>query len=197
MANVFARLMALVLLIGLSPAMLAIYLMVILDSRGPGIFVHSRFGKDDVRFNIYKFRTMIAIDKKDHIPHDALITRAGRFLRKYKLDEIPQLVNVLNGSMGFIGPRPEHPDYYLWCCKEIQGYSERTCVKPGITGLAQLCLGYTDDLAGARIKLKYDRYYIENMGLAIDLKIIIATLSLLLFGDRLFILGDVIKKIQG
>jgi exopolysaccharide biosynthesis polyprenyl glycosylphosphotransferase len=162
--------------------MLAI-LLIKLDSPGPIFFRQQRLGKEGKVFNILKFRTMIYdaenVGPGYTIAKDPRITRVGRLLRKYRLDELPQLLNVLKGEMSFIGPRPLVPYIFE---KEIPFYNYRLLVKPGITGWAQVM--YPDGIAieFTAEKLKYDLYYVKNIGALLDLNIILKTIYIVLLG---------------
>lgn len=187
-------------------------LAVKLDSPGPVFFRQERLGKDGKPFRILKFRTMFN-DAEKYGPqfachNDARITRAGRFLRKTRLDELPQLFNILKGDMSFIGPRPEREVFirefqqpvphlqegrraadkqgcHVLCGykERIPYYSYRLLVKPGITGWAQVMHTYASDLAETKEKLQYDLYYIKNMSLFLDLAILLKTIRIVLFGS--------------
>jgi lipopolysaccharide/colanic/teichoic acid biosynthesis glycosyltransferase len=113
---------------------------------------------------------------------DPRITRVGRFLRVSRLDEIPQLWNVLRGDMGFVGPRPERPEFIEWLSREIPFYPLRHCVSPGITGWAQIRYKYGNTQEDAKQKLQYDLYYIKNMSLGLDLFIMFQTIKIVLLG---------------
>jgi lipopolysaccharide/colanic/teichoic acid biosynthesis glycosyltransferase len=114
--------------------------------------------------------------------NDPRITRLGRFLRKWRIDELPQLINVLRGEMSFVGPRPERDIFVRNYEKSIPYYGERFSVKPGITGWAQVCFNYTDSIEDTKEKLNYDLFYIKNMSAAMDLMIILRTIKIVLFG---------------
>jgi sugar transferase (PEP-CTERM system associated) len=162
-------------------------LAVKLDSRGPIFFRQVRVGEREKRFVLYKFRTMRedaetttgAIWAQSNDPR---ITRVGRFLRTTRLDEIPQLYNVLRGDMSFIGPRPERPEFIEMLSKIIPYYTERHFVKPGISGWAQVRYPYGASVEDAIEKLRYDLYYIKNISLVLDIVIIIETVKVMLFG---------------
>jgi lipopolysaccharide/colanic/teichoic acid biosynthesis glycosyltransferase len=142
-------------------------------NRGPLFYVQARMGRDCTAFNAIKFRTMTPTDKVlrsagDPLEHER-ITRMGRFLRRTRIDELPQIFNVLRGDMSFIGPRPDyihHARYYL---KSVPGYRERHCLRPGVSGLAQIDLGYTECLEGTRKKVELDLFYIETVNFRRDL----------------------------
>ncbi|HZD59453.1 MAG TPA: sugar transferase [Anaerolineae bacterium] len=174
---------ALALLIA-SPAIFVAVVAIKLTSPGPVIYRQLRVGQSEKVFYIYKFRTMVADAEAKTGPvlateGDSRITPVGRVLRKFRIDELPQLVNVLKGEMSFVGPRPERPFFVEQFKKEIPGYGERFKVKPGVTGLAQINGGYATN---ARNKLKYDLIYIYHQSFFLDIKIILTTLKVLLTG---------------
>lgn len=151
-------------------------------SPGPILFRQLRTGQRGKPFYIYKFRTMVADAEKDTGPilateNDPRITPVGRFLRATRLDEIPQVLNILKGNMSFVGPRPERPVFVEQFTEAIPTYAYRFKVKPGITGLAQVKGNYYTDVVD---KLRYDLYYIRNYSLLLDLKIILQTVKVIL-----------------
>ncbi|MHB0976080.1 MAG: sugar transferase [Candidatus Aquicultorales bacterium] len=159
-------------------------LAVKLSSPGPVIYKQERVGQREKRFKIYKFRTMVDGAEDETGPalateNDARITPVGRFLRKTRIDEIPQLMNVFLGDMSFVGPRPERPYFVEQFKPAIPGYSERFRLKPGVTGLAQINGGYATN---ARNKLKYDLIYLHHQSLFLDFKIMLKTVKVLLTG---------------
>jgi sugar transferase (PEP-CTERM system associated) len=169
----------------LSPVMLLVFLLVRLSSRGPALYRQRRVGKNDVPFTLYKFRSMSADAeaesgavwaKKD----DPRVTLVGKWLRRLRLDELPQLFNVLKGEMSIVGPRPERPEFVAELEKQIPYYRQRHCIKPGITGWAQVNHKYGDTLEDTIIKLEYDLYYIKNLTPALDAYIIFHTLKVML-----------------
>ena len=172
----------------LIPALPLIGLLVVavrLTSRGPGIFRQRRVGKNGKNFDIYKLRTMTWDAELDSGPvwttkADGRITRLGAVLRKLHLDEFPQLFNVLKGEMALIGPRPERPEFVHVLAKKIPGYLNRTTIRPGITGLAQINLEPDTDLQSVRCKLVLDVEYIETAGFLMDLRIFLCTFLRLL-----------------
>ncbi len=180
----------LISLVGLTVSLPFIFLVPILiklDSRGPILFRQERVGKGEKLFTLYKFRTMIDRAEKNTGPvwtqeNDNRITGLGKFLRKSRLDEIPQLYNVLAGNMSFVGPRPERPFFVETLKKQIPYYSERHCVKPGITGWAQVRYEYGDSIEDAVEKLRYDLYYIKHLSIFLDNLIILDTIKVILFG---------------
>jgi len=173
-------------LILLFPLMLLIGLAVKLTSPGPALYRQERAGLHGRPFILYKFRTMFADSEEEGPefarPDDHRVTRVGRFLRRFRLDELPQLYNVLINEMSLIGPRPERPVFVRELVEQIPFYAERLEVKPGITGWAQVTYGYSSSPAEHREKLLYDIFYLENMSLALDGLIILKTLGVILRG---------------
>lgn len=168
-------------LLALSPLFPVIALAIRLDSPGPVFFRQVRTGRGDLPFLIFKFRTMRRDAEKDSgavwaREGDSRVTRVGSFLRKTRLDEIPQLLNVLFGEMSLVGPRPERPEFIGELKKSIPFYGERHCVKPGVTGWAQVRYPYGASVADALEKLRYDLYYIKNQSLRLELEIILRTI---------------------
>jgi lipopolysaccharide/colanic/teichoic acid biosynthesis glycosyltransferase len=158
-----------------------------LTSPGPVLYSQRRTGKHGRPFQCFKFRTMRADAEADTGPtwagdDDPRITQIGKFLRASRLDEIPQLWNVFRGDMGFVGPRPERPEFVEWLSKEIPYYHLRHLVRPGITGWAQVSYEYGNSLEDAKEKLRFDLYYIKNISLSFDLYIIFQTAKIVLFG---------------
>lgn len=149
-------------------------------NRGPLFFVQDRMGRDCRGFRAYKFRTMLPVAAIARGPFDALerdrITPLGAFLRKTRLDEVPQVINVLLGDMSLIGPRPDFLDHAQTYVDAIPGYRERHMVRPGISGLAQVTVGYVDSLDAVRSKVAADLYYIRHASLWLDARIAWATL---------------------
>ena len=158
-----------------------------LTSPGPVLYKQKRVGRNGKTFYCYKFRTMRADAEADTGPtwaddDDPRITKIGRLLRSARLDEIPQLWNVFKGDMGFVGPRPERPEFVEWLSREIPYYNLRHLVRPGITGWAQISYQYGASLEESKEKLQYDLYYIKNISMAFDLYIIFQTIKIVLFG---------------
>lgn len=176
-----------VLLIILSlPLGLLIALSIKLTSRGPVFYIQDRLGQDEKPFRMLKFRTMVCGAEKGEPKwaeeNDHRVTKVGRVLRKTRLDELPQLINVLKGEMSLIGPRPER-EYFIRILKEkVPYYSLRFAVKPGITGWAQVNYRYGATIEDSIEKLRYDLYYIKNMSLFLDLRILLKTIRVCLFG---------------
>lgn len=176
---------AFLLLVVTSPVMLLVALAVVVDSRGGIIYAQERVGLNGRIFRIFKFRTMVPDAEKDGArwaeAHDERITRVGRFLRPSRLDELPQLWNVLRGDMSFIGPRPERPDFVQELEEQIPYFNLRVLVKPGITGWAQVQYPYGASVDDARQKLEYDLFYIKNYSILLDLAILFKTVRVVLF----------------
>jgi sugar transferase (PEP-CTERM system associated) len=157
-----------------------------LESSGPVLYRQPRLGQNGCVFILNKFRSMRQDAEKETGPvwatqQDNRITRVGGFLRRTRLDELPQLFNVLFGHMSFIGPRPERPEFVSELQKQIPYYIERLAVKPGITGWAQVRYRYGSSVEDAVEKLQYDLYYIKNLSLFLDLLIVLNTVQVVLF----------------
>lgn len=197
--------LAAVALVGLSPLMLVIAILVKVTSKGPVFYTQTRVGLDRRRgrpldpammhrrredlggrvFTIYKFRTMCV--NAEHLTgavwaakEDPRVTPIGKHLRKYRLDELPQLFNVLKGDMNIVGPRPERPSIFADLRKTIPAYEYRQQVKPGITGLAQVNQQYDTSLDDVRRKVQYDLEYLRRQGLAEDVRIMLKTVPVIL-----------------
>lgn len=153
--------------------------------KAPVFYSQERVGLNGIVFKVHKFRSMITDAEKNGAVwasrNDTRVTRVGEFIRKVRIDELPQIFNVLNGTMAFVGPRPERPVFVEQLSERIPFYSERHRVKPGLTGWAQLCFAYADNEEDTREKLRYDLYYIKNQSLLLDLLIIIQTVEVVLF----------------
>ncbi|MFH0909799.1 MAG: sugar transferase [bacterium] len=171
------------------PISLVAAFLVKIDSPGPVLFKQRRSGLDGVEYTLMKFRTM----RKDaeatsgavwSRKYDGRVTRVGRFLRKWRIDEIPQLVNVLRGEMSLVGPRPERPEFVETLSSAIAFYKERLLVPPGITGWAQVKYPYAASIDAARRKLQYDLYYIKHMGFFLDVLILLRTFKTIVVGLR-------------
>ncbi|WP_280564891.1 exopolysaccharide biosynthesis polyprenyl glycosylphosphotransferase [Chromohalobacter sp. 48-RD10] len=171
---------ALLLLPLLAPIMLATAWAIRRDSPGPVFYLQWRMGHRGVPFRIYKFRSMYCDIKGKEFASgedDPRITPVGKVIRKYRLDELPQLLNVLKGDMSFIGPRPEPVDLSQWYEKDIPLFSYRRVVRPGISGWAQVEQGYAAEVDDMAIKLQYDFYYIKHFSLWLDVLILLRTLK--------------------
>ena len=168
-----------------APFLAAIALLVKLDSPGPVLFVQERIGKGGRRFPLVKFRTMLpAAERASEWVKDNgdRITRVGRWLRKFRLDEVPQLFNVLLGHMNLVGPRPHPASNYTLFMDRIPFYAFRSMVLPGITGWAQVRYGYANSLEEETEKMCYDMYYIKHRSLGLDLEILLRTAKVVVLG---------------
>jgi exopolysaccharide biosynthesis polyprenyl glycosylphosphotransferase len=180
--RLFDTALAFLLLVPAIPVMLLVALAVRLTSRGPVIYRQTRVGRGGQPFTILKFRTMHPEAESDTGPvlateNDPRVTLTGRVLRGTRLDELPQLINVLRGDMSFVGPRPERPEFVKDYQLDIEGYAERFRVRPGLTGYAQVNGEYH---TSATTKLKYDLAYIHNRSLWLDLRILSETMKVML-----------------
>ncbi len=171
------------------PVMLLVAIAIKLDDglSAPVLYRQTRVGLRGRPFEVLKFRSMTVCAEADGVarwarPGDQRVTRIGAVIRKLRLDELPQLFNVLKGDMRFVGPRPERPHFVAQLVQRIPYYAERHSVKPGITGWAQLCYSYGASEQDAAEKLQYDLYYIKNRSLVFDLAILIQTVEVVLFG---------------
>lgn len=185
---VFNAVIAVVLFIITWPVMLLTMIIMKLDEgfRAPIFYFQERVGVDGEPFSIIKFRSMRLDAEKFGAQmaseDDPRITKIGNYLRKYRIDELPQMYNVIRGEMGFVGPRPERPQFVQSLIKNIPYYNERHNVKPGLTGWAQLKYPYGATEADSLEKLKYDLYYIKHRSFLLDLLILIRTVEVVLFG---------------
>jgi exopolysaccharide biosynthesis polyprenyl glycosylphosphotransferase len=167
--------------------MLVTALAVYLDSGGPVFYSQSRVGEHGRPFVLYKFRSMRtdaeqAGEARWAADNDDRVTRVGRFIRTTRLDELPQLWNVLRGDMSFVGPRPERPFFVEQLEAVIPYYSQRHAVRPGITGWAQVQYQYGASIEDAMEKLCYDLYYVKHLSIALDVSIVFDTVKVILFG---------------
>lgn len=157
-----------------------------LESKGNVLFIQKRVGQGGKEFNLYKFRSMCQDSEKDGAKfattNDMRITKVGKFIRKTRIDELPQFFNVLKGDMSLIGPRPEQKVFVDKFIKEIPFYNYRHIVKPGISGWAQVIQGYTADVNDTKVKLQYDLYYIKNFSIWLDILIVFKTIKTMLTG---------------
>jgi putative colanic acid biosynthesis UDP-glucose lipid carrier transferase len=178
--------LATLILILISPALLAIAAIVKLTSPGPALFKQRRYGLDGKRIVVYKFRSMTVAEDGEVVRqatrNDQRVTRFGAFLRRTSLDELPQFINVLQGRMSIVGPRPHAVAHNEMYRKLIRGYMIRHKVKPGITGLAQVngLRGETDTVDKMKARIDYDLAYLRNWSLALDVRIILKTAVVLL-----------------
>ena len=193
--QVIDRVIALPALIVLLPLFAVVALAIRADSSGPALFRQKRAGYRGVEFTVFKFRTMRTAEERKNPreperevdtfitrENDRRITRLGRFLRRSRIDELPQIINILLGQMSWIGPRPEASRLAQWYEDEIPFYRYRHVVRPGITGWAQVNQGHVAELSDIREKLQYDFYYIRNFSLWLDLLIIMKTIRTMLTG---------------
>ena len=161
-----------------------VVLAVKLSSKGPIFFRQTRVGMGGRTFEVVKFRTMFTDAEsggaKWATKNDPRVTKVGMFMRKTRIDEVPQLWNVLRGDMGFVGPRPERPEFVNWLTEELPFYYLRTLIRPGLTGWAQVRYGYGATLAETKEKLEYDLYYIKHMSMGLDLLIMFETIKTIL-----------------
>lgn len=184
----FDIIFSLALLLFTLPLMLLTAVAIVLDSKGPVFYRQERVGLNGRPFLVIKFRSMRTDAEKDGAAQwaaqrDARVTRVGALIRKLRIDELPQLLNVLRGEMSLVGPRPERPCFVDEFTKQIPFYAERHCVKPGITGWAQINCPYAASLDDARNKLAYDLYYVKNRGLFLDLIVVFQTVRVILLAD--------------
>lgn len=178
---------ATLLLVLMAPIFALIAVAIKLNSPGPALFRQTRVGLHGTTFTILKFRSMVKDAEREGGPvwaseHDSRVTRVGYWLRRFRLDEFPQLLNVLCGEMSLVGPRPERPCFVERLEREIPFYRLRHYVRPGITGWAQVMYRYGASIEDAREKLQYDFYYAKHMSLACDLKILLKTIGIVLRG---------------
>lgn len=185
--RVFDIQVSLLLLVLTLPITLITAILVKLESPGPLFYKQERVGLNGESFTIMKFRSMRADAEKDGprwaAKNDTRVTRIGAFIRKVRIDEIPQVLNVLTGDMGFVGPRPERPVFVKALAEKIPYYMERHVAKPGITGWAQINYPYGATEEDAKMKLSYDLYYIKNGSLFLDVIIIMQTVKVLLWNS--------------
>ncbi len=169
------------------PVTFLVAIAIKLDSKGPVFFLQERMGLNGKIFKVIKFRSMIDNAEAYSGPvwstkDDPRITRVGKFIRKTRIDEIPQMINVLKGEMSLVGPRPERPFFVEKLSKEIPLYKRRLKVRPGVTGWAQVKHKYDETIEDVKTKLRYDLFYIENMSLRMDLKILFRTIFVVITG---------------
>lgn len=178
--------LALILMVILSPLALITAIIIKFESKGPVIFKQTRIGENMKPFRVYKFRSMRLHDpdkySKYTLNNDTRVTKFGKFMRKIRIDELPQLWNILKGTMSFIGPRPEWDILAKDYAKQINYYNLRHLIKPGITGWAQVMFPYGESLDDAKKKLEYDLYYLKHQDLILDVLIVAKTAKAVLFG---------------
>ena len=158
-------------------------LFIILESKGNPLYIQERVGLNGKRFKIYKLRSMYSDAEKDGYQwatkNDVRITKVGQFLRKSRIDELPQLIHIIKGDMAIIGPRPERPEFIEEFLQEIPDFNDRITIKPGITGWAQINGGYE---LTPKEKLEFDKYYIEHESLYLDTLILLKTIQVVFTG---------------
>ena len=171
------------LLLLILPICLIICLFIILESSGNPIYIQERVGLNERRFKIYKLRSMyIDAEKNGHqwaSKNDQRITKVGRFIRRTRIDELPQIINIIRGEMSFIGPRPERPEFITEFLKDIPNFNNRLAVRPGITGWAQVNGGYE---LTPKEKLEYDIYYIQHESAKLDFIVLLKTIKVIFNG---------------
>jgi len=187
--RIFDILVSLFILILAGPIIIITALSIWLSTfgRDPVFYRQTRIGLCNVPFKVLKFRSMKIDAEKDGAQFakkkDSRVTMIGAFIRKTRIDELPQLINVLRGEMSFVGPRPERPEFVLGFEQSIPHYALRHTVKPGITGWAQICYPYGDNILDTRNKLQFDLYYIKNYSMFLDLTILLQTMQVVIFGQ--------------
>ena len=185
-ARAVSVIVAIIGLILVAPLLAAIALLVKIDSRGPVLFIQERAGAHGRPFGLLKFRTMHPSTERPSewvLDNVHRITRVGKYLRRFRLDELPQLLNVLRGEMNLIGPRPHPTTNHATFMEHIAYYGLRSTVRPGVTGWAQVRYGYANNLDEETEKMRYDLYYIKNRSLWLDFRILGETVWIMLFGQ--------------
>ena len=176
------------LLVVTLPVVAIAALLITAEGAGPVIYRQERVGLRGRTFTVYKLRSMARDAEKDGRAawasvNDARITRVGRLIRRSRIDELPQLLNVLKGEMSFVGPRPERPEFVAMLMEQIPFYAVRNSVKPGLTGWAQVRYSYGATVEQSVRKLEYDLYYVKNHTLLLDLMILLETVRVVLLGE--------------
>lgn len=177
---------SLLLIIGL-PLIIIFAVLIKLDSKGPVFYTQRRIGLHGKEFMIPKLRSMVVDAETPGKPQwaqksDPRVTRIGRFIRKHRIDELPQLFSVLKGDMSMVGPRPERPEFVELLSRGVFAYNRRHDVKPGLTGMACVSYDYGSSIEDTLIRLVYDRYYIKHKSIWFDIEILMATVSVVLTG---------------
>lgn len=185
--RVLDLIVSILLLIITLPITLITAVLIKLESPGPVFYMQERLGLNSKAIKIIKFRSMVKDAESKSGPvwaqkNDARVTKVGAFIRKTRIDEIPQMINILKGEMSLVGPRPEREHFVEQLAREIPLYKRRLCVRPGVTGWAQVKHKYDEDIEDVKTKLKYDLFYIENMSIRMDLNILLRTVLVVLFG---------------
>jgi len=175
------------LLVFTAPLMLLVAIVITCESNGPALYRQERVGSKGSRFTLLKFRSMNEDAEPESkpvwaSPGDSRVTRVGRFIRYTRIDELPQLFNVLRGEMSMVGPRPERPYFVDQLTELVPSYAERHNVKPGITGWAQVNYPYGASIEDARRKLEYDLHYVNHINTRLDLRILCATVGVVILG---------------
>lgn len=178
--------LALILMVILSPLALIVSIIIKLESKGPVIFKQMRIGENMRSFKVYKFRSMRLHDPEKYskytLDNDSRVTKFGKFIRKTRIDELPQLWNILKGTMSFVGPRPEWDILAKDYARQINYYNLRHLIKPGITGWAQVMFPYGESLDDAKKKLEYDLYYLKHQDFILDVLVVAKTAKAVFFG---------------
>ena len=168
------------MLLIVAPILFVSSVFIYIESKENPIFIQDRLGLNGQKFTIIKLRTFYSINTVAN--HQVGFTKTGNLIRRYRIDELPQLVNIILGQMNFIGPRPEIVSRAEYMQTQNTRFKERLAIKPGITGLAQVTLGHTKSQKGSQIKLRLDLYYIRNRSIKTDTSILIKTIRVLLNG---------------
>ena len=183
--RIFDVVFSALLLVTTLPILLITAIAVRLESPGAIVYTQRRVGLHNKEFTVYKIRSLRSDAENDGAvwaqKNDARVTRIGKFIRKTRIDELPQLINVLKGDMSVIGPRPERMEFVQELEEKLPYYQVRHTVKPGITGWAQVCYPYGASLEDSRYKLEYDLYYIKNLSALLEIKIVLKTIGVVLF----------------
>jgi exopolysaccharide biosynthesis polyprenyl glycosylphosphotransferase len=177
-----------VLLVLAAPMMIIAATAIFLESGRPIVFRQERVGLGGRTFMLLKFRSMRTDAEKDGVPRwaatgDPRVTRVGRFIRRTRIDELPQIFNVLKGEMSFVGPRPERPFFVAQLTEQVPFYGARHTVKPGLTGWAQVRYSYGASVEDAVRKLQYDLYYVKNHSVLLDSLILLSTVRVVVMGE--------------
>jgi sugar transferase (PEP-CTERM system associated) len=185
--RVFDIVCSVILIVLAAPVMLVTALAIKLESKGPVLYRQERVGSNSRTFHVAKFRSMRTDAEKDGKPvwamaQDSRVTRVGNFIRRVRIDELPQLFNVLKGEMSLVGPRPERPYFVEQLTQEIPYYAVRHSIKPGVTGWAQVKYSYGSTIEDSQEKLQYDLYYVKNHSLFLDFVILFETVGVVLTG---------------
>jgi lipopolysaccharide/colanic/teichoic acid biosynthesis glycosyltransferase len=179
--RVFEILFSIIILVAMLPILVIIYAGIKIQDGGPFIYSQIRIGKNGKPFKIYKIRSMVTDSEKDGVQwakdRDVRITKIGKFIRASHIDESMQLLNIIKGEISLVGPRPERPEFINDLEKNINNYSLRHVVKPGITGWAQINYKYGNSIEDTRQKFEYDLYYVKNRSIFMDISILIRTIQ--------------------